>query len=481
MSDLFFERSRSLTGAASRGGASALPRAIVLVALSQLPFLAAQFGYGIGRATINLDMLLALMIACGSRPAGMVILFVAWAGEIARDAARNFHFAQTLDFLGAIRFAGLVSLPHLIPWQMIVALVGMAACAVAIHVLIGRFGRTTSRGRIAGAVFALGCVAVAADVGNGSIYVFGLGADRTLVDLNIAGSTARNLLIDRMTDRSTGGQPMRRFDQPLTFEHIRAWRTAHPQSGALLILVESMGLPNSLPVRDWLYHRVETGQLSTRWKIMPGRETFYGPTTYGELRVLCGLRGDYAALTPADESGCLPHLFADAGGATYGLHGFNLRMFDRDRWWRELGIDPQDFSGEADLPGRTHCNDAFPGICDAVVLRRATALADVPGRFVYTVTLDTHLPLPWQVQAVRPDLLRLCQADHVPPLACRMVDRLADVLDEIAVDMSRMRTSPLVVVVGDHAPPFFQPAARASFDAAHVTMITFLPNAGLRP
>lgn len=454
-----------------QSNAANLVKAIGLVILTQLPFVFAQSALSIERPLLNLDLLLALMIAFWCRPLGIAALFVAWSVEIVRETSQNYHFVETSDFVESARFADLVDLRHVLSWKIALAAAAFLLCSVAIYRLIGR--RTPAL-KLTILVFALSCIAVAADGLNGSNRLFGKGADRFVISVNIAGSAGWNILHEEINSREAAREPMRHFDEPLTFNRIRDWKSTHPTSSVLLVLVESMGLPKSPAVRSWLYARADTPTLEQRWQIERGAETFFGPTTYGELRVLCGLRGYYSRLKSSDESQCLPRAFADAHQQVFGLHGFNMRMFDRAHWWRELGIEPQTFNAD-EAPGHSHCNDAFPGVCDAVVLQRAVQLADTPGRLVYAVTLDSHLPLPWKVTPLKPDLAALCATDNVPVLACRMVDRLGSVLDQLARDLESVKNPPLIVVVGDHAPPFLESEQRAAFDPTHVLMLTLKP------
>jgi hypothetical protein len=444
-------------------------KTLALVVLTQLPFWLMQTQLSIQRPIFNLDLFVALLVASWNRRWGLIVLCVAWAAEIARDASISYHFVDTGDFLDAARFIDLVQVHHILSWQLIVGVGAMVACAAAVYLLVG----TRSPPKILIIVLAL--LAFGGDTLNGSNRILGLGGDRFRVSANIAGSPGWNIVFMARANWQMSSEPLKRLADRRTFERALAWQTAQPRSSVLLVLVESMGLARSPQLRDWLGSRLETPSVMQRWTMRRDSEAFFGPTVYGELRVLCGLEGHYSRLKRSEELQCLPHRFVEPGEHALGLHGFNLQMFDRQRWWRELGLEPQVFDSEPRGPETMDCNEAFPGVCDGVVLERAVELADAPSRLVYVVTLDTHLPLPTAGPAPRPDLAHLCAVEEVPPLACRMVDGLGSVLDKLALELSHMQHPPLVLVVGDHAPPFLQAAARDAFDQARVPAFTLEP------
>jgi hypothetical protein len=121
------------------------------------------------------------------------------------------------------------------------------------------------------------------------------------------------------------------------------------------------------------------------------------------------------------------------------------------------------------------CNEAYPGICDEAILREAALRVDGPGKFVYALTLDTHLPLPFRPGGTEPALRQLCIIEKVPETACDMVGRLGEVLSILETQLAALSSTPLVVVVGDHAPPFGDKENREVFDIGQVPVILLQP------
>lgn len=433
-----------------------------LLVLPQLPFWVARTGFSLDRPLFNLDMVLATLIACIFRKTGLVLLAVACVVDVARIASLNYHFVSPIEFAATAQFADMVVLRQVLSWKLMLVLLGLAMCLAGVARL--------ARRPLAPPVFAAMLVMQLLDTVNGSAQLFGLGADRFRVELNIAGSPTWNIWRAEQNAVVLSRMPMSRYTQPRAFETITGWHAQHPQGSVLLILVESMGKPVSPEIDAWLGRRLETTAVSARWALRREVDEFHGPTTSGELRVLCGLRGSYTGLTPVDEQACLPSRWKAAGMEAYGLHGFHLRMFDRQRWWPRIGLTPWVF----DPVHQFGCNGAFPGVCDDSVLDAAMELANRPGRFVYVLTLDTHLPLP-SGRRIPDDLAALCARARTDDVACQMVSQLGTVLDAVATRLASLSHAPLVVVVGDHSPPFAVSESRQAFDGGRVPVYTLLP------
>jgi hypothetical protein len=87
------------------------------------------------------------------------------------------------------------------------------------------------------------------------------------------------------------------------------------------------------------------------------------------------------------------------------------------------------------------------------VVSSALGQAGERRQFVYALTINTHLPMP--PLPVTPEVQALCQRNGLPDAACQLVQAqgrlLADVAAQLATAPDRVS---LVVIVGDHAPPF---------------------------
>lgn len=420
------------------------------------------------RPIFNLDLLLAAVLACVSPLLGIVALVLAWTADAARLASKNFHFMSAFDFLEAARFVDMLNLSSFVtPWAIALAF-GLALCVW----MVRRTTRVDRRLWLPLLGLMVACVAL--DALNGSFHGFGLDRDRRLVDTNFAGSPGWNVWRAQRQSALASG-PLRPLAGVVTVQALRSWHDMHPRGTSVAVLVESMGLPRDPGLRAWLTARLATPRVTSRWQVSATQERFLGATTSGELRLLCGLEGHYSKLDAASASGCLPRELATHGVRSIGIHGFGMRMFDRRDWWPRIGLTPWPWPEDPAAAGLPmNCNHAFPGVCDGAVLSRAIEEAQQPARLVYALTLDTHLPLSAGGEQL-PELLAACTRVAAPEAACGMVQRLGKVLDQLEQRLATSRTTPFVVVVGDHSPPFSERANREVFDAVEVPVFLLRP------
>jgi hypothetical protein len=193
----------------------------------------------------------------------------------------------------------------------------------------------------------------------------------------------------------------------------------------LVIIVESMGVPNSTVLKTRMEEKLFTSKVKARWATTSLNEPFSGSTTSGEIRVLCGLTGQYHRLTVDNASQCLPNKIALAGYTTTGMHGFTSQMFDRATWWPTIGINNRFFAEQLSNSGN-FCGHAFPGICDKDLIIRAVNIAGQPKQFVYLLTLNSHLTLlPTEIPLY---LQVLCKQESAGTQACQLIAQLGNVL-----------------------------------------------------
>lgn len=421
------------------------------------------------RPIFNVDLVFAALLACLNTTAGAVALFLAWAAEFIRTASKSFYFLSVLDFVDAARFADLLNLRLFFSLPLLVAMLGLAGCA---WIVLKQTRR--ARGLALSLLLSLPVLA-GLDMLNGSSRVFDSYGDRWLISKNLAGSPIWNIWHAQKRNPLASGRPSV-FEGVKSYRALDDWHMTHPDGSSLLVLVESMGLPKSPLLQDWLVSRLSTPRLLARWTPEFSSEPFLGATTSGELRTLCGLKGHYSRLTEADAKACLPSRLQGMGVRAIGMHGFHLRMFDRQDWWPRIGLEPwrpKTAAGEASL--QTNCNAAFPGVCDLSLLREAVRMADGPRRLVYALTLDTHLPLPPGESVVPAELARRCSLAQTPEAACSMVNRLSQVLGWLEDQLAQASNPSLVVIAGDHAPPFSSKENREAFDSGAVPIIMLKP------
>lgn len=454
-----------------RGGL--LMRFVVVVVLVHTPsWLTLWFFQGTQsdeHPLFNLDLLVAAALACVLSWVGGAALVLAWLADLIRTAAKNYHFMSSMDFVDSARFVDMLNLRSYLSVETFCLVLGITLCAVAVLSLTARDWP------LAKLLMSLAFLAAASDFANGSSPVFGFGRDSRLLPVNFAGSPSWNVWQTERRDRQVTGSPVP-MPNPVTYRALQDWQRTHPRMTSMLVLVESMGVARDPAVRAWLKQQLATDRLMARWNVVETEEAFVGSTTYGELRTLCGLQGAYRRMDEALAHRCLPHQAAARGAKTLGIHGFGLRMFDRDQWWPTIGLKPWKPPADvaANLP--MNCNKAFPGICDGAVLQEAIQAAQQPDAFVYALTLDTHLPIaPGSAKHLAPELLGACSSSGIPYTACRHIGQLGRVLHDLEQGLASSEATPFIVIAGDHAPPFGEAANRRSFEDDQVPVFVLTP------
>jgi hypothetical protein len=287
---------------------------------------------------------------------------------------------------------------------------------------------------------------------------------------NLAGSPATTVAV--LVAHSSAVKPLRNLPSSETIQglvDVPSWAARHPGRAVLVVIVESLGAPVQPTLRSWLDTRVAPTGYEVRLADLP----FRGSTTSGELRALCKVAGHYQSLDLAVRSQCLPARLATLGWESTGLHGFSRRMFDRESWWPKLGLGSTHFVDSPWLADAPRCGGAFGGACDAFLVERALGWLEKGNRFAYVLTLNTHLPLP--PTPVPPELAGICKELATPPAACALVGALGRVLTNVATRVSMSSRRPLVLVVGDHAPPFKVRETRQAFRQDVVPAYALVP------
>lgn len=251
-------------------------------------------------------------------------------------------------------------------------------------------------------------------------------------------------------------------------------RAGSARNHVVVILVEALGVP-AFPEGERLF-QTDWNRLEwrTRYDVRLGKVPYYGSTTNGELRELCGKFANFDSFDFSKNT-CMPALYAQAGYDTLAIHAFDGALFDRETWWPKLGFAETRFTADVLREGARQCGGMWPGACDVDIagqIARRLNDADRP-QFVYWVTLNSHLPV---LSGATPDLDG-CE-DGTAPLAdtsllrCRLFlahHNIAQAISKLAMDPNLPPTD--FLIVGDHMPPFMQRKERLAFDGYNVPWI----------
>jgi phosphoglycerol transferase MdoB-like AlkP superfamily enzyme len=439
----------------------------LMIVLPAMPVAVLSSWFFINLPIVNLDATLCVLVMLSQPRLGLLMLGISWFLALIVGMSATYHFARPTDFIAAARYLLDVRVSDLLTPGLAIALVPFAVCTL----LIWR-GASLARANSLALVAVLSVALIALDAVNGSSALWHRAT--RISALNLAGSPAYTLAAQLV--RQHEDSPMSALPESETAAaliDVRGWAFAHPERSVVFVIVESFGLANESAPRDWLADQLSRPAKESGYGIVQGAVPFRGATTSGELRQLCALTGSYRALNSEWARQCLPNQLRVHGWHTIGLHGFSKRMFDRENWWPLIGIEAAHFVDDGTSLLQARCGAAFRGLCDEVMIDRAFAEAVSPKNFVYLLTLNTHLPL--EQRPIPADLKSLCHESQLGDDGCLMVASLGVVLGRIGEAARAAKVPPLVIVVGDHAPPFAQRATRARFDASRVPVIVLLP------
>ncbi|MFN3943688.1 MAG: sulfatase-like hydrolase/transferase [Allosphingosinicella sp.] len=243
----------------------------------------------------------------------------------------------------------------------------------------------------------------------------------------------------------------------------------------VLVMVEAMGQPADPALRRRLVDLWARPEVRERYEVVTGETLFYGSTTNGEVRELCGRWGDYPALIERADRRCLPGLLAARGYHTSAWHSFQGSFFDRLKWYPNIGFEEMRFAPELIRGGADVCPGVFPGACDRDVPRligERLKSAEAP-EFLYWLTVNSHLPVVESEQLNTDHCARFDPAMAEDfPMACR----LFQLFDETGRALAHEVTQPDfpatdIMIVGDHIPPFFDRQHRNLFEPDRVPWI----------
>lgn len=255
--------------------------------------------------------------------------------------------------------------------------------------------------------------------------------------------------------------------------HRSGLATAHPGAenrNLLVVMVEGLGAYTDPRHTRLLTDLIDTPAVRARYDFASGTSPYLGSTTGAAARELCGEWGDYLDYRDGAAKTCLPSTLMRAGYDTFALHGFTEKFFDRDRWYPKIGFGTSMFSEQLEhgplKETARRCGLTFKGLCDRdvgeVARRLLTEPHDAP-RFVYWLTLNTHMPFNLE-EATR----RFACANEGGVFADKTVCYLTEMWADVVAQTVAIATDPDlppsdILIVGDHHTPFFTRSARRLF------------------
>ncbi|API58567.1 hypothetical protein BSL82_03940 [Tardibacter chloracetimidivorans] len=236
-----------------------------------------------------------------------------------------------------------------------------------------------------------------------------------------------------------------------------------------IVVIEGMGAFAAENDREIVAGSLKTIAARYPYEFQHGTSFYNGSTTDAESRELCGKRGDFRTYLPDGHYPCLPRQLSQLGYRTISYHGFSSAMFERQRWYPNIGFKEMNFEEEllaqhaTLLPSR--CGSVFPGLCDsemAEVIRRELIAPSNTPKMVYWLTLNSHIPY---VPKANGSLD--CTGDR-PKIdektVCELAEYWKEVMDAVAGIASDPALPPTdILIVGDHHTPLWNRRAKNKF------------------
>lgn len=434
--------------------------------LLNLPFWIYGISHFQNRAAFNLDLLLPLVLLPRSRVLGYLTLAIFWGIDALIGLSKIFYFLSPLDFLQSFRFAGNLSWSNYFTLFNVALLLAVLVLLRFIPPLICKDAR---RFVIAGSIFT-GLAAMA--VAGGTTFITSLAI---LPIGHVAGTPTLSLINVVTKHQDLTVHSLAANSSVFPHAKILAWAKAHPDRSVVYIVVESLGIHNDNRMQQYITAPFKTNFMAKHYSLTEERVPFKGRTTDGELREMCNITGSTLAINATNGASCLPHQLDEINWISTGLHGFTGDMFLRAQWWPDIGLQHTMFEEEFARSTDDRCGLAFLGICDANLIGKAFEIATKPQNFVYALTLNSHLPI--GTGEVPSDLAQLCAATDNDPQTCYLSSKLRIVTNSILSSLQAADPAhlPLVMIVGDHAPPFSENSIRRHYSQIDVPGFVLIP------
>ena len=205
-----------------------------------------------------------------------------------------------------------------------------------------------------------------------------------------------------------------------------------------------------------------------------GTVEFRGLTVEAEIRELC--QRDLLHFNfeehETELSGCLPNVLRQKGYKTFAFHGASGLMYDRVRWYPDIGFQNLTFFESEPWPRRCF---SFPGACDSDMADYvAQSFSGEPKVFSYWLTLNSHHS--YDERDIHDEVIdcRVFGIDEASE-TCRNLSLQKQFFKELSeiVRLPEM-AGVTVLVVGDHEPPIKDKAEKAKhFREGRVPWIRF--------
>jgi hypothetical protein len=312
------------------------------------------------------------------------------------------------------------------------------------------------------------------DTINGSSFSISDTFNKNFYKGNFAGAPTRliyNLItVDNFSINEPILNPLNQ--KSITFKHF-AKDTSNSQ---LLIIVESMGLIDDITKRKEYQKSISDIFHQKHWKTTWGKIQFTGSTTSAELRELLSCTGSYQYFINQKFANNINSIFRiknKQGYHTNAIHSYKGDMFQRNIWWKNIGIEDvyfrENIQALYNYKLKLNYSTSFISLNDEDAFNFIQAKASKEGKqFTYLLTVNSHLPFMSNVE--NPISSHLFDIDNEMNLSAEAINqhkRVSNFLIYVALhlDSSKFQS---ILIAGDHMPPFVKKGDRSFYNKDYV-------------
>lgn len=239
-------------------------------------------------------------------------------------------------------------------------------------------------------------------------------------------------------------------------------------STQMLIIVESFGLIQDSIKRTQFQSSISNIFTQNKWRTSWGISSFNGSTTNSELKELLNCSGDYRFFNLIENRKKINSIFdikKQQGYQVKGIHGFKGGMFERNIWWKNIGIDSAFFL-ENFINNYSTLNkeNPFTSLSDEEAFDAIQNKVEINKKqFIYFLTVNSHLPFLGRPQS--PEISKSFNINdeiYISDEAKNQNKRISNLLEHIAKKLD-YRKIDKILIIGDHAPPFIDKADKVFY------------------
>ncbi len=437
----------------------------IILALNILLYLFSYYS-GFERPFFNLDLFVCIAFIYSAILVPIIILFT--TVDFFSTLAKIYHFHSLFDF--ALEINNLLYLD----WEFLIIQSSIFILIIIfLSLLLQRFIFLNFYRPLYIILFV---ALLTLDIAGGTNFISNkfFQTDRTLL-INLGTSPAFDTtkkIFDRVSSVEAGTTIKITKENTLQGKFdIYQWMINHDDKSVVLIIFESMGSSSDHNFNNLLKPDI----LNLNYNHSLVYSPFSGSTISAELRTLCLLSAPISSISDSQFSECLPNKLKSINVISDAYHGYYSGMFSRLIWWPKLGFSNVYFQnyGGLKLP---LCGHVFRGFCDLDLIKYALNDTQKKTRvFSYILTLNSHLPISGLPEIESNSFKLLCTKHGISDDSCVLFNYYKLIINNTIQYANSLENKPLIIIMGDHSPPFASMSNSRNYDRDIVPIHIFQP------